>query len=87
MCMIVALMGEPKIKYLDECSTGLDPYSRFSMVKMIKQNSRGSIVFTTHSMAEAEEFCSRAIIMNKGEIIENEKIFKLKEKYSDVYRI
>ena len=38
-------------------------------------------------MSEVEEFCSRAIIMNKGEVIENEKIFKLKEKYLNVYRI
>ena len=53
LCMIVSLIGKPLIKYLDECSTGLDPVSRLSMVKTIKDDKSGSIVFTTHSMSEA----------------------------------
>ena len=64
--MIIALIGRPLIKYLDECSTGLDPVSRLSMVKTIKCDKNGSIVFTTHSMGEAEDFCERVIVMAKG---------------------
>ena len=78
ICMAVCLMGQPHIKLLDECSTGLDPVSRQSMVNMIKMQSNGSVVFTTHSIGEAEQICSRAIIMKKGEVSEDNKIFRLK---------
>ena len=81
LCMIVSLIGKPLIKYLDECSTGLDPVSRLSMVKTIKDDKSGSIVFTTHSMSEAQDICSRVIIMRKGEVKQDEKIFVLKAKY------
>lgn len=76
--MAVCLMGQPRIKLLDECSTGLDPVSRLSMVNLIKLQNNGSVVFTTHSIPEAEQICSRAIIMKKGEVSEDNKIYKLK---------
>ncbi len=50
ICMAVCLMGSPKIKLLDECSTGLDPVSRLSMVNSLKQQSTGTTIFTTHSI-------------------------------------
>lgn len=78
ICMAVCLMGQPKIKLLDECSTGLDPVSRLSMVNLIKLQSKGLVVFTTHSIPEAEQICSRAIIMKKGEVAEDSRIYKLK---------
>jgi len=51
--MAVALYGDPLIRLLDECSTGLDPSSRVAMVETIKNSSYGSTIFTTHSMSEA----------------------------------
>lgn len=36
------------------------------MVDTIKQSNSGSTIFTTHSMGEAENLCSKAVIMNKG---------------------
>ena len=53
LCMMVALYGDPQIRLLDECSTGLDPSSRLAMVETIKSSRRGTTVFTTHSMSEA----------------------------------
>jgi len=50
ICMSVCLMGSPKIKLLDECSTGLDPISRLSMVNTIKMQNDGCTIFTTHSI-------------------------------------
>jgi ABC-type multidrug transport system ATPase subunit len=37
--MAASLYGDPNIRLLDECSTGLDPSSRFAMVETIKQSS------------------------------------------------
>jgi ATP-binding cassette subfamily A (ABC1) protein 3 len=85
ICMAVCLLGSPKIKLLDECSTGLDPVSRLSMVNTLNLQTSGTTVFTTHSIPEAEQVCSRAIIMKKGQVSENNKIFKLKEKYYHCY--
>lgn len=48
--MAVCLMGSPKMKLLDECSTGLDPVSRMSMVNTLKLQTLGTTVFTTHSI-------------------------------------
>jgi len=49
--MMVALYGDPSLRLLDECSTGLDPSSRLAMVDTIKHSLKGTTIFTTHSMA------------------------------------
>lgn len=51
--MAAALYGSPRIRLLDECSTGLDPASRVAMVDTIKAENTGCTVLTTHSMSEA----------------------------------
>lgn len=51
--MMIALYGDPMIRLLDECSTGLDPSSRLAMVDTIKTSKKGTTIFTTHSMSEA----------------------------------
>ena len=81
MCMAVALIGEPDIKLLDQCSTGLDPSSRSSMVETIKAYGGGLTVFTTHSMPEAEELCSKSLILQKGVIKQFDSINALRQKY------
>lgn len=78
ICMAVCIMGSPAIKLLDECSTGLDPVSRLSMVNTLKTQHKGTVIFTTHSIPEAEQICSRAIIMKNGQVSEDNKIHKLK---------
>jgi ABC-2 type transport system ATP-binding protein len=51
LCMMVALYGDPQLRLLDECSTGLDPSSRLAMVETVKHSPHGTTVFTTHSMS------------------------------------
>jgi ABC-type multidrug transport system ATPase subunit len=79
--MMVALYGDPLVRLLDECSTGLDPSSRVAMVDTIKSSRRGTTVFTTHSMSEAEKLCLKTVIMGKGKVLEFDFISKLKSKY------
>ncbi len=69
LCMMIALYGDPSIRLLDECSTGLDPSSRLAMVDTIKASKRGTTVFTTHSMSEAERLCLKTVIMSKGKVL------------------
>jgi len=65
------LINNPKIIFLDEPTTGLDPQARINLWELIRQvRNRGTtIVLTTHYMAEAEELCERVAIVDSGEII------------------
>ena len=65
------LVHQPKIIFLDEPSTGLDPKARrslWSLVQGIRKNG-ATVVLTTHYMDEAEVLCDRVAIMNKGKIV------------------
>ena len=57
------------------------------MVNTLKEQLNGSVVLTTHSIPEAEQVCSRAIIKKKGQVSEDNKIYKLKQKYYHCYWI
>ncbi|HVX93019.1 MAG TPA: ABC transporter ATP-binding protein, partial [Candidatus Dojkabacteria bacterium] len=65
------LVNTPKIVFLDEPTTGLDPQARRNLWELIKDiNKAGTtIVMTTHYMDEAEYLCNRVGIMDEGKII------------------
>jgi ABC-2 type transport system ATP-binding protein len=66
-----ALVNEPRVLFLDEPSTGLDPQARRHLWGLIRDiRERGhTVVLTTHYMEEAEELCDRVAIMDGGRII------------------
>ena len=66
-----ALVNNPKILFLDEPTTGLDPQAKRNLWNLAKDlNDEGmTIVLTTHNMEEAEYLCDRIAIMDKGSII------------------
>lgn len=65
------LINQPKIIFLDEPTTGLDPQARRNLWDLILQvRSQGAtVVLTTHYMDEAEELCDRVAIIDSGEIM------------------
>jgi ABC-2 type transport system ATP-binding protein len=66
------LVHDPKILFLDEPTTGLDPASRISVWEMIAQlrERHGHTLFlTTHYMDEADRLCDRLAIVNKGKVV------------------
>ena len=71
LSVILALMPNPEIVFLDELTTGLDPKSRRDIWETIKSlKARGITVFmTTHFMEEAEYLCDRVAIVRQGEIV------------------
>ncbi|KAM3703643.1 hypothetical protein ACJW30_04G113300 [Castanea mollissima] len=86
LSVAISLIGDPKVVYMDEPSTGLDPASRsnlWNVVKRAKQNR--AIILTTHSMEEAEVLCDRLGIFVDGSLqcIGNPK--ELKARYGGSY--
>jgi ABC-2 type transport system ATP-binding protein len=65
------LINEPKVIFLDEPTTGLDPQARIHLWEMVRKiNKAGvTIVLTTHYMDEAEQLCDRLAVMDAGKIL------------------
>jgi len=65
------LINKPKIVFLDEPTTGLDPQARRNLWELIKDiRQKGTtVILTTHYMDEAEQLCDRIAIMDEGKII------------------
>jgi ABC-2 type transport system ATP-binding protein len=65
------LINRPKVIFLDEPTTGLDPQARINLWEMIEEVKKDgvTIVLTTHYMDEAEKLCDRLAIMDSGKIV------------------
>jgi ABC-2 type transport system ATP-binding protein len=71
LAIACAIVGDPKLLFLDEPTTGLDPQSRRQLWDLIAQfRAEGrTIVLTTHYMDEAERLCDRVAIVDQGKVI------------------
>jgi ABC-2 type transport system ATP-binding protein len=75
------LVHEPKIFFLDEPTTGLDPVSRvnvWEMLQRIKKERDLTVLITTHYMDEADKLCDRIAIVDHGELKALDSPLKLK---------
>lgn len=65
------LINQPRIIFLDEPTTGLDPQARRSLWELVKNiRERGTtVIITTHYMDEAEYLCDRVAIVDAGKIV------------------
>jgi ABC-2 type transport system ATP-binding protein len=71
LSVAIALVNDPKVLFLDEPTTGLDPQARrhlWANIERIRADGR-TIVMTTHYMEEAQRLCDRVAIMDHGQII------------------
>jgi ABC-type multidrug transport system ATPase subunit len=84
LSVAMALMGEPKLLYLDEPTTGMDPISRrevWNLIHATKQMADRALILTTHSMEEAEILGDRVAIMAKGALRCIGSSLRLKQKF------
>lgn len=83
-----SIINHPEILFLDEPMSGLDPIGR-KMVKdlLVELNKSGTtIFFNTHILADVESICDTISIINKGEIIvENKKVESIKGGLEDFF--
>lgn len=74
-----AILGDPKILILDEPTSGLDPNQIIEIRKLIKALGKDRLVIlSTHILPEAKEVCSRVLIINRGKIVLDNEIKKIK---------
>ena len=69
--LVKALLNDPKILFLDEPTSSLDPdiADRVrQLLKKVKAERSLTILYTSHNMAEIEELCDRVIFINKGKL-------------------
>ena len=71
LAVATALVGNPRILFLDEPTTGLDPQSRRQLWDIVRnfQRAGGTVLLTTHYMDEAERLCDRLAIIDHGQVI------------------
>lgn len=69
-----AMIHDPKVLILDEPTTGLDPNQLVEIRNLIiNAGKQKTVLLSTHIMQEVEAMCSRVIIINKGQIVANDK--------------
>eukprot|EP00494_Astrolonche_serrata_P023553 UN23811 len=71
LLLAIAMLNDPKLLFLDEPTTGLDPQSRRNLWEQMQSAKKdgATILLTTHYMEEAYEMCDEIAIMDHGKII------------------
>lgn len=83
--IIRALIHNPKILFLDEPTTGLDPMSRkivWDYIEYLRKEKKMTIFLTTHYMEEVRD-ADRVVILDKGKVVANDTPAGLKSKYAN----
>jgi ABC-2 type transport system ATP-binding protein len=71
-CLAQSLVHDPEVLILDEPTDGLDPNQKHEVRQLIKKmGEKKVIIFSTHILEEVEACCSRAIIIDRGQIVAN----------------
>ena len=81
--LVMALVNDPSIAFLDEPTVAMDPQSRHAVWDFIRNLNKAhkTVILTTHYMEEAEMLCGRVGIIDHGELIALDKPSKLMTKY------
>ena len=84
----VALIGNPKVLFIDESSSGMDPSARRKIWDLLSEAAKDrAVVLTTHSMEEAEALCNQVAIMIQGRIRCLGGVQHLKQKFLGGYTV
>ncbi len=88
VCFAQALLHDPQVLILDEPTDGLDPNQKNLVRRLIKEIAvTKTIILSTHILEEMEAVCNRAIIIDKGVIVADDKtsnLLKLADNYNSV---
>ncbi len=68
----LALVGNPRVAFLDELTTGLDPQARrttWELIKQVRASGVMTVVLVSHFMDEVEELCDRVAVFDRGKVV------------------
>ena len=78
--LAAALIHDPEVLILDEPTTGLDPNQIIEIREVIKKQGKDkTVLFSSHILQEVEAICDRVIIINKGELVADDKLSNLRQ--------
>ena len=89
-CFAQSIIHDPEVLIMDEPTEGLDPNQKHEVRTLIRRmGERKAIIFSTHILEEVEAVCSRAIIIDRGQIVANGTPAELKQrsKYAGAVRV
>lgn len=82
--LAAALIHDPEVLILDEPTSGLDPNQIIEIREVIKkQGQNKTVLFSSHILQEVEAICDRVIIINKGQIVADDKLSNLQKTNKD----
>jgi len=78
--LAAALIHDPEVLILDEPTSGLDPNQIIEIRDVIKKQGKNkTVLFSSHILQEVEAICDRVIIINKGELVADDKLSSLQQ--------
>jgi len=81
--LAAALIHDPEVLILDEPTSGLDPNQIIEIREVIKKQGKDkTVLFSSHILQEVEAICDRVIIINKGELVADDKLSNLRQRSS-----
>lgn len=90
LSLVLALLGRPRVVFLDELSTGLDPAARRGVWEGLRSRNDAGLttIITSHHMDEVEYLCDRVVVLVKGEKVADDTVTKLIQAHAaDVSRV
>jgi ABC-2 type transport system ATP-binding protein len=77
--LAIGLIHSPEIIFLDEPTVGVDIHSKLTIINHLEElNKKGvTIIYTSHHLKEAEDFCSRVALMDNGKVIALDTVAEL----------
>ncbi|HHS12307.1 MAG TPA: ABC transporter ATP-binding protein [bacterium] len=85
-----AIVHDPKLLFLDEPTSGMDPRGRQEMldlIQIIASRGKMSIVLATHILVDVERICRQVVIMDKGAVLEQGLVDELRGSYQGSYTV
>lgn len=82
LCLVLALIGDPELVFLDELSSGLDPQVRRQVWMMVADDIRtrkATCLLTSHSIDEVEILCDRVVVLRSGVVVLDASVRELLE--------
>jgi ABC-2 type transport system ATP-binding protein len=85
-----ALVHDPRLLFLDEPTSGMDPKGRQEMLDLIRDiagQGTMSIILATHILVDVERTCDRVVIMNRGRMLRESVVEDLRGTYAEAYAV